>query len=153
AEPRPGEAPGKAAEAATPTEAVAPEGQAGEAKPAAEAVPAGSKPAEARPAELVAPAADVIAGGKLGRKSRSVARNKKGAPGNKAEAALEGAAATRDDTGAAAGAGNFARIISLPSGAEVLIDGQSVGKTPFIGKDIDPSAPHALTVRKDGFEN
>jgi hypothetical protein len=153
AEPKPGEAPGTAAEAAKPTEAVAPEGKAGEAKPAAEAIPAGSKPAEAKPAEPVAPVADVVAGGKLGRKSRLAARNKKGAPGNKGEAALEAAAATGDDTGAAAETGNFARIISLPSGAEVLIDGQSVGKTPFIGKDIDPSAPHALTVRKDGFEN
>ena len=27
-----------------------------------------------------------------------------------------------------------------------------MGKTPYMGKDIDPSAPHALTVRKDGFE-
>ena len=38
------------------------------------------------------------------------------------------------------------------TGAEVLIDGQSVGKTPFASKDIDPTSPHALTLRKDGFE-
>ena len=43
-------------------------------------------------------------------------------------------------------------MISLPTGADVLIDGQAVGKTPFQGKDIDPAAPHALTVRKEGFE-
>ncbi|HET6149874.1 MAG TPA: TIGR02266 family protein, partial [Polyangia bacterium] len=153
-EPKPGEAPAMAGEAAKPAAGVAPEGKPGEAtaepKPV-EGTPAGSKPAEANPAEPVPAMAEAAPGAKPGRKPRLTA-HKKGAGPNKAETALEAAAATGgDDTGAAA-EGNVARVISLPSGAEVLIDGQSVGKTPFVSKDIDPSAPHALTIRKDGFE-
>jgi len=34
----------------------------------------------------------------------------------------------------------------------VLIDGTSVGTTPFQSKDVDPNAAHAITVKKDGFE-
>jgi hypothetical protein len=34
----------------------------------------------------------------------------------------------------------------------VVIDGAAVGTTPFQSKDIDPTAPHAITVRKEGFE-
>jgi uncharacterized protein (TIGR02266 family) len=136
-EAKPGEAAGKPTEAAKPAEAVAPEAR-----------PAEVKPAEAAPAEAeAAPAA------KPGRKPRLLGKKKGATAVNKAEAALEAAAATGEDSAPAADAGNIARVISLPSGAEVLIDGQSVGKTPFVGNDIDPRAPHALTVRKDGFEN
>jgi serine/threonine-protein kinase len=45
------------------------------------------------------------------------------------------------------------RVTSVPTGAEVLIDGKSVGKTPFQSKEIDATAPHALTIRKDGYDN
>jgi len=44
------------------------------------------------------------------------------------------------------------KIASSPAGAEVLIDGNSVGVTPFSSKEIDPGAPHAITLKKDGFE-
>jgi uncharacterized protein (TIGR02266 family) len=44
------------------------------------------------------------------------------------------------------------KISSTPAGAEVLIDGTSVGSTPFTSKTIDPASPHAITVRKDGYE-
>jgi hypothetical protein len=44
------------------------------------------------------------------------------------------------------------KVTSTPSGAEVLIDGTSVGNTPFTSKTLDPSAPHAITVKKDGYE-
>jgi hypothetical protein len=44
------------------------------------------------------------------------------------------------------------KITSAPTGAEVVIDGSSVGTTPYSSKDVDPTAAHAITVRKDGFE-
>ena len=44
------------------------------------------------------------------------------------------------------------KITSSPTGAEVVIDGSSVGTTPYSSKDVDPTAAHAITVRKDGFE-
>ena len=145
AEAKPGEAAGKPTEAAKPAEPLAPEGKPGETK-------TDTKTAEAKPSEAMPAAVETAPAAKPARKARLLAK-KKGAAANRAEGALEAAAATGDDTGAAADAGNIARVISLPSGAEVLIDGQLVGKTPFVGKDIDPSAPHAVTVRKDGFEN
>jgi hypothetical protein len=44
------------------------------------------------------------------------------------------------------------KITSSPAGAEVVIDGSTVGTTPYSSKDVDPTAAHAITVRKDGFE-
>ena len=44
------------------------------------------------------------------------------------------------------------RVRSTPAGAEVLIDGQVEGKTPFERRLFDPTRPYALTVRKGGFE-
>jgi uncharacterized protein (TIGR02266 family) len=44
------------------------------------------------------------------------------------------------------------KVTSVPGGAEVLIDGTSVGTTPFQSKDVDPNAAHAITIKKDGFE-
>jgi uncharacterized protein (TIGR02266 family) len=44
------------------------------------------------------------------------------------------------------------RITSRPAGADVSLDGQSVGKTPFSVGIADVSAPHFVAVRKDGFE-
>jgi molecular chaperone DnaK len=43
------------------------------------------------------------------------------------------------------------RLTSIPSEAEVELDGKVVGKTPLFGIEIDVSRPHALVVRKDGF--
>jgi hypothetical protein len=45
------------------------------------------------------------------------------------------------------------KVTSTPAGAEVIIDGSSVGTTPFTSKTIDPAAPHAVTVKKDGYES
>jgi hypothetical protein len=150
--------PGEANPAAAQGEAPAVVGKAAEAKPSevpgGEAKPSEAKPAEPKPAEPVPAVAETT---KPGRKPRLISHKKGVTAQNKAEAALEAAAATggADEAAGAAAegpAGNVARVISLPTGAEVLIDGQSVGKTPFMGKDIDPASPHALTVRKDGFE-
>jgi len=154
-ETKPGEAAG--AVAAKPAEAKPGEARPGEAKPGeaklAETKPSEVKPGEAKPAEAAPAVAEPAPATKPGRKARQLAHKKGAAIGNvNAQAALEAAAATGEDSAAAADAGNVARIISLPSGAEVLIDGQVVGKTPFIGKDIDPASPHALTIRKEGFE-
>ncbi len=44
------------------------------------------------------------------------------------------------------------KVTSTPSRAEVFIDGNSVGLTPFTSRDVDPNAPHGITVKKDGFE-
>jgi hypothetical protein len=43
-------------------------------------------------------------------------------------------------------------VRSTPAGAEVLIDGQVEGKTPFERRLFDPTRPYALTVRKSGYE-
>jgi serine/threonine-protein kinase len=45
------------------------------------------------------------------------------------------------------------KITSSPPGADVLIDGQSVGKTPYQAREIDAEAPHAVTIRLDGYES
>ena len=34
----------------------------------------------------------------------------------------------------------------------MLIDGKEVGTTPFVSKEIDPASPHAITIKKDGYE-
>ena len=43
------------------------------------------------------------------------------------------------------------RMTSIPSEAEVELDGKVIGKTPLFGVEIDVTRPHALVVRKDGF--
>jgi uncharacterized protein (TIGR02266 family) len=68
----------------------------------------------------------------------------------KAAAADKGAAAPAGE--AAAPPAPVLKVTSTPSGAEVLIDGTSVGNTPFTSKTLDSSAPHAITVKKDGYE-
>jgi hypothetical protein len=53
---------------------------------------------------------------------------------------------------AAAASGHQIRVTSKPPGADVAIDGQVVGQTPLATNIADISAPHFLSVRKDGFE-
>ena len=43
------------------------------------------------------------------------------------------------------------RLTSIPSEAEVELDGKVVGRTPLFGVEIDVTHPHMLVVRKDGF--
>jgi hypothetical protein len=50
-----------------------------------------------------------------------------------------------------AGLAHKLRMTSIPSEAEVEIDGKSVGRTPLFGVEIDVSQPHQLVVKKDGF--
>jgi serine/threonine protein kinase len=43
------------------------------------------------------------------------------------------------------------RATSIPSEAEVALDGKVVGRTPLFGTEIDISQAHTLTIRKDGY--
>jgi hypothetical protein len=53
---------------------------------------------------------------------------------------------------APAKSGTALKITTSPPGAEVIIDGSSVGSTPFTSGDVDPGLPHSITLKKDGFE-
>jgi serine/threonine-protein kinase len=44
------------------------------------------------------------------------------------------------------------KVRSLPSGAQVLIDGEPMGQTPFQRRILDTEKNHAVTVRKPGYE-
>jgi uncharacterized protein (TIGR02266 family) len=43
-------------------------------------------------------------------------------------------------------------VTSKPDGADITLDGQTVGKTPLSASIADITAPHFIAVRKDGFE-
>ena len=43
------------------------------------------------------------------------------------------------------------RMTSIPSEAEVELDGRPIGRTPLFGVEIDVSQSHQLVVKKDGF--
>jgi uncharacterized protein (TIGR02266 family) len=136
---KPAEAKAAEAKAVKPAEEQpAPAVAANEPPPHAKAAPAPHRHAARRKSAAASPKAE----------ASSDETAPAGAPGATGEGGTEPAAAAP----AEAAAPPLAKITSTPSGAEVLIDGQTVGKTPYSGKDIDPAAPHALTVRKDGFE-
>jgi hypothetical protein len=44
------------------------------------------------------------------------------------------------------------RILSSPDGATILLDGQPIGKTPFVGEDI-PAGDHVLAFRAPGYKD
>ncbi len=48
---------------------------------------------------------------------------------------------------------HWLRVRSVPSAAEVYIDGVKEGTTPFERRMFDIARPYALSVRKDGFES
>ncbi len=43
-------------------------------------------------------------------------------------------------------------VRSEPAGADVMVDGQLQGKTPFQKRIMDIKGPYAITVRKEGYE-
>jgi uncharacterized protein (TIGR02266 family) len=43
------------------------------------------------------------------------------------------------------------RLTSIPSDAEVVLDGKVIGRTPLLYTEIDVSRSHALLIRKEGF--
>jgi hypothetical protein len=72
-------------------------------------------------------------------------------PAPPSEAPVTTATTAPADDGAPA-SGHQIRVTSKPPGADVAIDGQVVGQTPLATSIADVSAPHFLSVRKDGFE-
>ena len=151
----PKEAPGKPAEKA-------------EAKPA-EAKPAETKSAEAKPSE--AKPADTKSGEAKSEGKPHKGKRRGGGASTEAAAPAEAAPAVADvspkaaeepkaggDTAApsgdakAAAVGHVLKITSSPAGAEVIVDGTSMGTTPFSSGDVDPALPHSVTIKKDGFE-
>jgi len=72
---------------------------------------------------------------------------------NKAFAAAQAAAAPAPATSEAvlSASSHKLRITSIPTDAEVLLDGKSVGRTPLFGADIDMSHSHRVVLRKEGY--
>ena len=72
---------------------------------------------------------------------------------NKAFAAAQAAAAPAAASSEAvlSASSHKLRITSIPTDAEVLLDGKSVGRTPLFGADIDMSHPHRVVLRKEGY--
>jgi uncharacterized protein (TIGR02266 family) len=116
-----------------------------EAAPTAEAKPAQAKPSEAKPAfhkpRRRGGASDAPA------EAAAVADVSPGGPSDSP------APPTGDAPSKAAGGGHVLKISSSPAGAEVIVDGSSVGTTPYSGGEIDPALPHSITLKKDGFES
>jgi uncharacterized protein (TIGR02266 family) len=161
-------------------EAKAPEVKAPEAKPAeakpAEAKPAEAKPAEAKPAEEAkaegkprkgkrrgGAAAEAPAAEKPAEKPAEAAPvvadvspkpvEKAAKPEGEAKPAGDTAAASGGEAAKPAGGAHILKITSSPAGAEVIVDGSSMGTTPFSSGDVDPALPHSVTIKKDGFES
>ena len=63
-----------------------------------------------------------------------------------------GRPATNRPAAAPAPAAPILKVTSSPPGAAVLIDGRELGNTPFVSKEVDPSSPHTITIKKDGYE-
>jgi uncharacterized protein (TIGR02266 family) len=141
-------------------------------RPAGEAPnEAAAKPAEAKPAAAEAKHAEAKhaeakpAGHKGKRRGGGAAAAEASAEAASAEAASAVAdvspTANGDATAPppgdapakAAGGGHVLKISSSPAGAEVIVDGSSVGTTPYSGGEVDPALPHSITLKKDGFES
>jgi hypothetical protein len=112
-----------------------------------------AKPAETKPAEDASKSS----------KSRSHRREKSEAKPDEGAAPAEAAATTppaegeaKPSEGSSSSKGvpppDVLKITSTPAGAEVIVDGLSVGTTPYSANDVDPSTPHSITLKKDGFE-
>jgi uncharacterized protein (TIGR02266 family) len=120
--------------------------------------PAGDRPAKSGRKKSAAPVetAAASAPNKTEKPAATPPEGGKGGKGDKAPAetaAAGSAGAEAPKTAEAAPAEKpVLKITSSPTGAEVVIDGSSVGTTPYSSKDVDPTAAHAITVRKDGFE-
>jgi uncharacterized protein (TIGR02266 family) len=104
-------------------------------KAEAEAAPPGAAGAEADKPAAEKPAAD-----KPAAEQPAPEKAAEGAPGDKPAAAAPVPAAP------------VLKVTSSPPGAAVLIDGRELGNTPFVSKEVDPSSPHTITIKKDGYE-
>jgi len=159
--------PEPAAPAAAPT-APAPAAAAAAAPPAE---PAAEKEPEAAPAPE--PSKPVAMAEPVGTSSHKAANKKKGSHAGResdvAAASAKAVAAGIPDTLPPAEAppaakpaapaakpadagGHQLRVTSKPAGADVSLDGQIIGQTPLAAPIADVSAPHFVSVRKDGYE-
>jgi hypothetical protein len=182
APPAPAPAPAPVAAAPTPPPAPEPkpvaepkpaaEPQPAEPKPVAAAAP----PSEPRPALVASPATKPAVAARVEPrpprpvKTRAIGKSRRlaaadptpaaepapaPAPAEKPAAAEKPApkeAVAADEPAADAEEIYWLRVRSTPPGAEVLIDGQVEGQTPFQRRIFDTSRPYALTVRKAGYE-
>jgi uncharacterized protein (TIGR02266 family) len=164
--------------AATPSTLRArPEGEAAptDKEAAREAKPSEAKPSEAKPSEPgdtkaaeAKPAPDEAKPSEAKHESKGGHRGKRRASAE-TSAAAEAKSAVADvsptptpadapappsgeGSAKAAGGGHVLKITSAPAGAEVIVDGSSMGTTPFSSGDVDPALPHSITIKKDGFE-
>jgi uncharacterized protein (TIGR02266 family) len=152
---------GAAVAEAKPGEAKSAEVKSGEAKPS-EVKPSEDKPSAAPAEAPKAPTAEAKPSEDKGSSKEGGRKSSRRRSGGGAEPAAAPAVAdvspASGDSAASAPAeapksGNVLKVTTTPAGAEVIIDGNSVGRTPFVGSDVDPSAPHAITIKKDGFED
>jgi uncharacterized protein (TIGR02266 family) len=141
-------------------EAKSGEAKSGEAK-SGEAKPGEAKPGEAKLAETSKPAAasadapEHPSKGKGGPRRRAAAAEAP-TPSTDSPAATKVENVSPSETAAAkepAKGASVLKISSTPAGAEVIVDGASVGKTPYLGNDVDPALPHSITLKRDGFED
>jgi hypothetical protein len=160
--------------AAPPTSPPAPPAAAPAAEPAAPtgaptatapppAAPPPAPAAEAKPAAPVAAPSEVTVGApakKVGKKKAKAATTvaagepaaDPAAPAPPAVAGTGTAAPAPAEATDAAALSHQIKVTSKPAGADVSLDGQIVGKTPFSMGIADISAPHSIAIRKDGFE-
>jgi uncharacterized protein (TIGR02266 family) len=154
AEPEKPAEPAKAAEPEKPAEAPKAEAPAGGGTATPSTLRLGSAPPPeapkatepAKPAEPEKSASESKSSRKSKRKSAASEEAAPAAVADVSPAAAEAAAEPPK-------AGAQLKVTTTPSGAEVIIDGNSVGKTPYVGSDVDPGSPHAITLKKDGFED
>lgn len=127
--------------------AAAPAGLGGEAAGTAAPAPGAVAPAAGEAAAPAgAPAAAVAAPAPTpGKAGKPIARSLGGEP----------TAADDDDDAPVAGAGEevyWLRVTSTPMGAEVLLDGELQGKTPFQRRIFDPGRSYNVIVQRAGYE-
>ncbi len=117
--------------------------------------PPAAPPAAAKPAVVARPAGGPAGGGgkKPGRRIGAPVTG--GDPAAVATAPAAPAAAepaAPEPAGAAAEEIYWLNVRSTPPGAEVVLDGEVVGNTPFQRRIFDTSKPYALAIRRAGFE-
>ena len=147
-------APEPTAEKTEPKGAAAPEADPSVAKPAeAEKGAKGTKSVKVDSAKVDAPKVEAAV-----EKSREVTTPKRKPPRGESSAAIpasapaEGSTPTPAETEAPAAPSYQLKISSKPAGADVSVDGQLLGKTPYTATIPDVSSPHFVTLAKDGYE-
>ncbi len=108
------------------------------ATPEPTAAPARTRPEvveAAKPAETAEAAKHPGSAAGSGKKTLSKAPSAAAAPGSAPQAEIV----------------YLVKVRSLPPGAQVLIDGEPMGPTPFQRRILDIDKPHSVTIRKPGY--